>query len=447
MYFEKSLEAYRKSSGNVPYTLNNIGKVYARQGKFDRAVQYQTEAYQAAQKTDSKLEMTRSLLGLANTYRQQKNQSQALSFFHKAETIAKEIGSNNELKDAYEGLASLYSQMADYKNSYQYQQLLTAIKDTLYNAESDKRIAGLQLNFDVEKKQAQIDLLTKDKELQQLDLQNQKFVRNALLMGLMLVVLITFILFRSNKVKVRINKLLTQRNEEINQQKEEIATQRDYLDKQKVEIENLLLNILPSETAQELQKNGIATPRYYESVSVMFTDFKDFTVIAGTLSPQELVAELNSTFIAFDAIIEKYDLEKIKTVGDAYMCAGGIPTVDHVHFINTIKAGIAILEFMRNDNERRMQSGALPWNVRIGIHTGPIVAGVVGKKKFAYDIWGDTVNIASRMESNGEAGKVNISASTYDLVKDQYVCFHRGKISAKNIGDVDMYFVEEMVEV
>jgi adenylate cyclase len=207
----------------------------------------------------------------------------------------------------------------------------------------------------------------------------------------------------------------------------------------------LLLNILPAETAQELQKNGEATPRYYDSVSVMFTDFKDFTVIAGTLSPQQLVAELNSTFIAFDDIIEKHHLEKIKTVGDAYMCAGGIPTVDTEHSVNTIEAGLAIRDFMAKGNEERLRRGAMPWNVRIGIHTGPLVAGVVGKKKFAYDIWGDTVNVASRMETNGEIGKVNISASTYALVKDKYKCFHRGKISAKNVGDVDMYFVEGAV--
>ena len=226
-------------------------------------------------------------------------------------------------------------------------------------------------------------------------------------------------------------------------QKEEIATQRDYLDKQKDEIEDLLLNILPVETARELQKNGVATPQYYESVSVMFTDFKDFTVLAGALSPQELVAELNSTFCAFDDIIEKFNLEKIKTVGDAYMCAGGIPTVDQSHYINAIKAGIAICEFMRESNEARKKRGAMLWHVRVGIHTGPVVAGVVGKKKFAYDIWGDTVNIASRMETNGEPGKVNISAATYTLAKERYDCLYRGKISAKNIGDVDMYFVEQ----
>lgn len=440
--FEKALVALRKSGGNVPAALNYIGKVYSRQGNFEMAIKNQTDAFQLAQKTDTKLEMALALLGLAETYKSKGDIPYAQSNYHKALALAKEIGAKKELKEAYEGLAFSYSKVADYKNSFKYQQLLTAIKDTLYNTESDRRISGLQLNFDVEKKQQQIDLLTKTNELHQLDIEKQKFFKNALFVGFILIGMIAFILYRNNQNKVKANRILTQRNEEISMQKEEIATQRDYVDKQKGEIENLLLNILPVETAQELQKNGVATPRYYESVSVMFTDFKDFTVLAGNLSPQELVAELNSTFCAFDDIIEKFNLEKIKTVGDAYMCAGGIPTVDQSHFVNALKAGLAICDYMAKENEARIKRGALPWYVRVGIHTGPVVAGVVGKKKFAYDIWGDTVNIASRMETNGEPGKVNISAATYTLVKEYYDCLYRGKISAKNIGDVDMYFVE-----
>ncbi len=210
----------------------------------------------------------------------------------------------------------------------------------------------------------------------------------------------------------------------------------------KGEIEGLLLNILPAEVAKELQVNGHATPRNYESVSVMFTDFKGFTSIAEKMSPQELVEELNTCFITFDNIIGKYNLEKIKTIGDSYMCAGGIPTPDKDHVINMIKASLEIKDYINQNNIKRGHAGLDPWYLRIGIHVGPLVAGVVGKKKYAYDIWGGTVNIASRMESNGEPGKVNISSATYDLIKDKYDCIYRGKISAKNIGEIDMYFVE-----
>jgi class 3 adenylate cyclase len=207
--------------------------------------------------------------------------------------------------------------------------------------------------------------------------------------------------------------------------------------------EELLLNILPRETAKELELNGSARPRYYESVTVLFTDFKGFSAIAGTLTPQELVAELNDYFVAFDEIVGQNNLEKIKTIGDAYMCAGGIPSANTTHPLNAVKAAMAMQEFMRRKGEERRNKGLISWELRIGIHTGPIVAGVVGKKKYAYDIWGDTVNIASRMESGGEPGRVNISAATYALVRNQFACTHRGKISAKNIGEIDMYFVDQ----
>jgi class 3 adenylate cyclase len=241
----------------------------------------------------------------------------------------------------------------------------------------------------------------------------------------------------------RTNKKLIQELKEANEYLEQKVLERTVeVSTQKLEIENLLLNILPVETAQELKQKGYATPREYDQVTVLFTDFKDFSKIAESLSPQELVAELNSCFMAFDEIIEKHNLEKIKTIGDAYMCAGGIPVPNAAHPADAVRAGLAIRDYMEAENRKKQERGLLPWHLRIGIHTGPVVAGVVGRKKFAYDIWGDAVNIASRMESCGEAGKVNISDTTFHFVKDQFVCDHRGKVLAKNKGEVDMYFVE-----
>jgi len=207
----------------------------------------------------------------------------------------------------------------------------------------------------------------------------------------------------------------------------------------------LLLNILPEETARELESNGHAKTRFYDNVTVLFTDFKGFSTIAGKLTPIELVAELNEYFMAFDEIMGKYNLEKIKTIGDAYMCAGGIPSVNDTHPLDAVKAALAMQAYMEKRQREKDITGVAGWELRIGIHTGPVVAGVVGKKKYAYDIWGDTVNIASRMESNGEPGKVNISASTYHLISEHFQCIYRGKISAKNIGEVDMYFVESKI--
>jgi class 3 adenylate cyclase len=191
-----------------------------------------------------------------------------------------------------------------------------------------------------------------------------------------------------------------------------------------------------------LQETGEAEPRHYDEVSVLFSDFKGFTHHAEKLSPQELVKELNACFIAFDEIIVKHNLEKIKTIGDAYMCAGGIPLEREGHVSSMVKASLEIQDWIKYNNAKRNEKGLPPWDLRIGIHVGPVVAGVVGKKKYAYDIWGSTVNIASRLESSGEPGRVNISSAIYEIIKDEYTCSHRGKIYAKNVGDIDMYFID-----
>lgn len=206
--------------------------------------------------------------------------------------------------------------------------------------------------------------------------------------------------------------------------------------------ENLLLNILPSSIAEELKTLGHANTRRYDSVSVLFADFKNFTTIAEKLTPEELVSELDLCFKGFDKIMGKYGMEKIKTIGDSYMCAGGLPDPYQSNPTKVIQAAFEMQNFLEVLKEQRMREGRPYFEARIGIHTGPIIAGVVGEKKFAYDIWGDTVNVAARMESSSDAGKVNISSSTYELVKDSFKCEYRGKISVKNKGEVEMYWVE-----
>jgi adenylate cyclase len=423
-YFRKSLKAY-EGSINLPYSLNSIAKVYLKRKDFASAIKYHEQALTAAEAVEGQLDIAQSVLGLGNTYTQKGDTRKAISYYKRAEAIASAINSQYELKNAYQGLASSYAKLGDYGQAYIYQNLLTEIKDSLYNVETDKRLGEVQFDFEIQKKQAEINLLVKNRAIQQLELRRQRFAKNSLIGGFILVFLIAFILFRNSRIKSKTNKLL---------------------DKQKAEIENLLSNMLPAEVAKELQSNGQATPRYYESVSVLFSDFRNFTQMADALSPQDIVLELNEYFMAFDDIIEKYGLEKIKTIGDAYMCAGGIPVIDESHPVKIVKASLEIQKYIQSRNELKKETGNLPWDLRIGIHTGPVVAGVVGRKKYAYDIWGSTVNTASRMESNGETGRVNISADTYELVKDHYVCTYRGKILAKNVGEVDMYFVESEIK-
>lgn len=206
--------------------------------------------------------------------------------------------------------------------------------------------------------------------------------------------------------------------------------------------ESLLNNILPVETALELKTTGFAKARGFNEVTVLFTDFKNFTLMSELLSAQELVNEINYFYSAFDSIITKHNVEKIKTIGDSYMCAGGLPVANKTNAEDTMRAALEIRDFMIKEKEARERIGKNCFEIRIGCNTGPVVAGIVGINKFAYDIWGDTVNIASRMESSGVAGKVNISGTTYELIKDKFTCTYRGKIKAKNKGEIDMYFAE-----
>ena len=224
----------------------------------------------------------------------------------------------------------------------------------------------------------------------------------------------------------------------------ELSGARKALEAEKKRSEELLLNILPAKIADELKTRNEVEPRHYNSATIMFTDFKDFTRLAEASEPRTLVNDLNQYFSAFDEIIERHNLEKLKTIGDAYMCAGGLPEENRTHPIDACRAALEIQEFMTRANIQREKMRLPPWDLRIGLHTGPVMAGVVGKKKFTYDIWGDAVNVAARMESNGEAGRIALSESTYHRVKDQFECEHRGPIEAKNKGVLDTYFLNRL---
>lgn len=216
------------------------------------------------------------------------------------------------------------------------------------------------------------------------------------------------------------------------------------IETEKKKSDDLLLNILPKEVAEELKAKGRAEAKQFDEVTVMFTDIKGFTQIAENLTPTELVNEIDACFKSFDDIIGNYAIEKIKTIGDSYMCAGGLPIANKTHATDVVNAALEIQQLMNERLQGRKNENKEILELRIGIHSGPVVAGIVGSKKFAYDIWGDTVNVAARMETSGEVGKVNISGATYELVKDKFNCSYRGKIQAKNKGEIDMYFVENI---
>ncbi len=234
--------------------------------------------------------------------------------------------------------------------------------------------------------------------------------------------------FRFAKEKFRLERIINERTDE--------------LVKEKDKSERLLANVLPRDTANELKTKGKASKKKYKMVTVLFSDIQGFTKIAEQMNPEKLIDELDSFFFHFDSVVEKFNTEKIKTIGDAYMCAGGIPEKNRTNPVEVVMAALEMQQYMADLHEQARKDKTNIWDIRIGIHTGSVIAGVVGHKKLSYDIWGDTVNTASRMESSGEAGKVNISGSTYQLVKDFFICDYRGKMPVKYKGEIDMYFVK-----
>ncbi len=279
----------------------------------------------------------------------------------------------------------------------------------------------------------QVALLNREKDLADLQLlANQEFKRNTYIMGAfggLLLLLMGLAWWFARRASRR----LRMQNQKIEAQKNQIDAERGKSDR-------LLRNILPDEIAEELKTRGHAAPKLYESATVLFTDFVNFTKLSSSLQPERIISELDECFLAFDEIIEKHGLEKIKTIGDAFMCAGGLPVPNDTHAADAVRAAIEINQWLQQRNRDRPD--AIFQEMRIGIHTGPVVAGVIGKNKFAYDIWGDAVNLASRLEEQGETNRVNISQHTYEAIKHQFECSWRGQREVHNKGLVDMYFVE-----
>ncbi len=230
-------------------------------------------------------------------------------------------------------------------------------------------------------------------------------------------------------------------------EKSRLDEARRTLEAEKGKSDELLRNILPAKIAEELKRGNRVEPRYHAAATIMFTDFQGFTQFAESTEPRVLIDELNQYFTAFDEIVGRHNLEKLKTIGDAYMCAGGLPEENRSHPVDACLAALEIQDFMARTNRRRESMGLMPWPLRIGIHTGPVMAGVVGKMKFTYDIWGDAVNIAARMEANGEAGRVTLSESTYHRIKDLFETEPGGSVEAKHKGRLETYVLGRLKPV
>ena len=270
-----------------------------------------------------------------------------------------------------------------------------------------------------------------DRQYQELKLQKSQSFRNVLLLILGFTILFVSFFYRRFIENQKQKHILEQKNRQIEDEK-----QRS---------DELLLNILPTAIAEELKNGGKAKARKYEQASVLFVDFKNFTKISEQLSPEDLVAELDHYFKAFDFIIGQYKLEKIKTIGDAYMVASGLS--DRITSpVSIVRAALEMQEFLSDMKAEKQPQNKPFFEARMGIHTGPVVAGVVGIKKFAYDIWGDTVNIAARLQDASDPACINVSEAVYNEVRYTFRCHYRGKFPAKNKGNIDMYYVDGLLK-
>ena len=481
----------------IANNLGNIGNVYIQLADYPAAIQYHERALAISEKINDKKGAAFNYANMGNVHYLQQNYGQAVTYEMKALDLANGVGALNTSSDALLNLSQIYEATGKFDSAYFAYQGYIVLRDSMNNLEQQKEVTKKTMQFEFNKredslrqyqivtetklqqqiliaskqqqeleyKQIAINLSNKEKELQHLaylksqaDLQfeqsltrekeeqlnlaeNEKKLQSTQVSlqktqielqdkalqtrktqglfyigGIILLSLLSFFIFRNF----------------LNQQKSNRIIQSE-----KQKSDELLLNILPVEVAGELKESGRAVARQFDEVTVLFTDFVDFTRISENLSPQDLVSELHLNFTAFDEIIERHGLEKIKTIGDAYMAVSGLPVPNPQHALLAAQAALEIQAFVR----QRQKATDNPFEIRIGIHSGPVVAGIVGVKKFAYDIWGDTVNTAARMESSSEPGKINMSGATYALLKEELPCDYRGKITAKNKGEVDMYFL------
>ncbi len=398
----------------VSYSLKNIANIYLKTGRPQEAKQSLELSLQGFEEIGDQWGLASVTNILGGYYLETGNLDQAQKYLLQSLQLAKQLGYPNDIRNAAGNLQKLYRLKNDWRQALVMNDLYISMRDSVKNDENRKASIKTQFQYEYEKREAALKSEQEKKNvLSAAEIRKQRLIRNIVIGGLMVVLLFSAIIFR----------------------------QRNKISNEKKRSDELLLNILPSETAEELKATGMARAKDYQEVTVLFTDFKNFTAISEKLSAQELVNEINFCYSAFDEIVTRYGLEKIKTIGDSYMCASGLPNENPDHAINAVKAALEMCSFIKQEKEKRATTNAPFFEVRIGLNSGPVVAGVVGIKKFAYDIWGDTVNIASRIESAGETGKVNISESTYHLVKAQFNCQYRGKIQAKNKGEIDMYFV------
>jgi class 3 adenylate cyclase len=424
-YFTTSLELVDKENDKQTHAeiVYNLAKLYEVLGDDNKAFELLNQSLEIARESKSDLRESSALIALGIISEKLGRKRDAITLCKKGLAIATKINSVSIQEEGSKCLYNAYKSANNPFKALQYNEQMYALRDSLNLKQTSDKI--LNMKFE---REMLLDSIETARRERQAKIEHERIVakkekqRNIFITVGCFVFLIAVGIFSRLRL--------------VKKSKARLQVEKD-------RSEHLLLNILPEEIAEELKEKGFVDAQHFEIASILFTDFKSFTATASQLSARELVEEINVCFKAFDAIMGKYNIEKIKTIGDAYMAAGGLPKPDADAVKNTILAALEMQAFMQRryrENELRNQPA---FEMRVGIHVGPIVAGIVGVKKFQYDVWGDTVNTASRMESNGVVGKVNVSHSTYELVQDeQDLLFeYRGKVQAKGKGELKMYFV------
>ncbi len=418
-YFERTLEIQVKNQDQdqIAMSYNNIGKVYLNQGKFEKAREYMGSALLIYEALGKEVEKATVLANLSEIYRAEQNDSRALQVLDSSTSIAERLNLQNQLQKNYLYYSEIYEDLGNYQKSLDYYKKYDAVKDSVFSDEILSKLSDFQVKYETEKKENEIALLKQNELIQGLDLKRQKIFRNSMILASVLLLALAGMIFYSLQLKKKDNRIIASAREKSDQ---------------------LLLNILPAGIANDLKEKGKTEPQIFEDVTACFIDIVNFTSRSTEIEPKILIGELNEIFTAFDNIIEKNHCERIKTIGDSYMAVAGLPDFNPRHAVYIVRSCIEMIRFIRKRNATTQHQ----WEIRIGVHSGEVIAGVVGVKKYIYDVFGDTINTASRMESNSEPMKINISESTFDLVRDEFETEYRGELQVKGKGKLRMYFVK-----
>ena len=400
------------------YCFGNLGMIYAKNGNNAVAEENINQAIEILEKYNDYYPISFYLEFMSSIYLENSDLSRAMNYAERSLELATQYGIKDQISQSNLTLSKIYEQEGNFLKAFQFYKNHILYRDSVNNIATVQQMANQRTDYEVSQKQIEVDLLEKESIIKDLQATRQQFVIYLALLLLALVGLLAFATYRRYRYEKETKQLI---------------------EKEKNRSDELLLNILPAETAEELKEYGAVKALRMESVTVLFTDFKNFSAVSEHISPEQLVKSIDYYFKEFDLISTRFNLEKIKTIGDSYMCAGGLPKENNTHAKDIIGAAQAMMAFVN----QKVENGLTSFEMRIGIHSGPIVAGIVGIKKWQYDIWGDTVNIASRMESNSVPGKINLSETTYSLIKDEYECEYRGSIDVKNRGIWKMYFLSE----